>query len=111
MIYLSSGRRALELGLRQLEFKIQDKLLVPELICSAVVEPLNEIGVTPVYYPVQDDLTPNWSKTQELVDGRVKGIIMVHYFGQPQNIDDFRKFCDNHSIYLIEDNAHGYSGK
>ena len=36
---------------------------------------------------------------------------MIHYFGQPQNIFQFKDFCSKHSLVLIEDNAHGYGGK
>ena len=36
---------------------------------------------------------------------------MVHYFGQPQNIEKFTDFCRQYSLLLLEDNAHGHGGK
>ncbi len=36
---------------------------------------------------------------------------MVHYFGQPQDIDHFTRFCCQHGLFLVEDNAHGYGGE
>jgi hypothetical protein len=35
---------------------------------------------------------------------------MVHYFGQPQDIVAFQSFSNQHNLFLIEDNAHGYGG-
>ena len=35
----------------------------------------------------------------------------VHYFGNPQNIEDFVNFAKKNNLYLIEDNAHGYMGR
>ena len=37
--------------------------------------------------------------------------MMVHYFGQPQQIELFKSFCIDHNLFLIEDNAHGFGGK
>jgi hypothetical protein len=39
-----------------------------------------------------------------------KAILMVHYFGQPQDINAFQQFAQKNSLFLIEDNAHGHSG-
>ena len=35
---------------------------------------------------------------------------MVHYFGQPQDIEQYVSFCKQNELKLIEDNAHGYNG-
>ena len=43
-----------------------------------------------------------------MINDRVKGLLMVHYFGQPQEIEKFQSFCNKHGLFLIEDNAHGY---
>ena len=36
--------------------------------------------------------------------------MMVHYFGESQDISDFQIFCNKHNLFLIEDNAHGHGG-
>jgi perosamine synthetase len=63
------------------------------------------------YYPIKDDLTSNWTELSNLVDKKTKAILMVHYFGQPQDIKRFQNFCKEHNLLLIEDNAHGHGGK
>ena len=40
----------------------------------------------------------------------VKAIILVHYFGQPQELQLFHELCQENNIILIEDNAHGHGG-
>ena len=110
MTLMSSGRQALKRGLIQLGFQKQDKILVPNLICSAFLQPLKELDVSPVFYPIRECLTPDWLTTQELMTTNVKGIIMVHYFGQPQDIDKFLNFSKKHQLFLVEDNAHGHGG-
>ena len=62
------------------------------------------------YYPIKDDLTSNWAELGNLVDKKTKAILMVHYFGQPQDINKFQNFCKKHKLLLIEDNAHGHGG-
>ena len=45
-----------------------------------------------------------------MIDSNIKAIMMVHYFGQPQDIKKFQTLCNKHKILLIEDNAHGFGG-
>ena len=36
--------------------------------------------------------------------------LLVHYFGQSQDIERAKEFCGQYRIWLIEDNAHGHGG-
>ena len=107
----SHARTALKYGMKQLDLKAGDIVLIPEYICDVVLHPLQQLNLQPRYYPVKDDLSPDWSDLRNLVDNTTKALLMVHYFGQPQRIDKFRNFCDEHNLFLIEDNAHGHGGK
>ena len=75
-----------------------------------VLHPLAQLGLRHRYYSVNDGFIPNWDELENLVDERTKAIMMVHYFGQPQDIVSFQAFCERHKILLIEDNAHGHGG-
>ena len=35
---------------------------------------------------------------------------MIHFFGRPQKVNEFKKYCLKKKIFLIEDNCHGFSG-
>jgi len=73
--------------------------------------PIKQLNLQPSFYQINDDFTPVWSNLDELVNNKTKAIVMVHYFGQPQDIFAFQGFCKRFNLFLIEDNAHGYWGK
>jgi len=93
-----------------LGIKRDDYILLPDYICEVLLHPLDQLKIKYRYYSIKDDLTPNWIELQNSLCNKTKAIIMVHYFGQPQNINFFKRFCVKNNLKLIEDNAHGYGG-
>jgi hypothetical protein len=83
---------------------------LPEYICEVVLHPLDQLGLRYRYYSVDDRLVPKWNELPGLVDEQTRAIMMVHYFGQPQDIPAFQSFCNKYKLLLIEDNAHGHGG-
>ena len=110
-VEVSLARTALKLGLKALGAKRGQIVLIPDYVCDVITHPLFELGLKPVPYELGKDLSPRWSQLAKIETSNVFGIIMVHYFGQPQNIKRFQDFCRAKRIYLIEDNAHGFGGK
>ena len=109
--YFSHCRTALKFGLMHLNLKEGDVVHIPEFICDVILHPLNQLGLKYKYYPVMDDLSPDWSVLTKAIENDSKALLMVHYFGQPQNIKLFKSFCLERDLLLIEDNAHGYGGR
>ena len=86
-------------------------MLVPGYICDVVLHPLEDLGIQVKFYPVDDSFVPDWEVLETLQnDGTVHAFLLVHYFGQPQDIERARELCDHHGLWLIEDNAHGHGG-
>ncbi len=104
------ARTALKYGIRSLNLVEKDIVLVPEFVCDSVIHPLDQLKLDVRYYPVTDTLEPAWDELEILIADGAHAVLMVHYFGQPQDIQRFRSICDAHKIYLLEDNAHGFSG-
>jgi perosamine synthetase len=104
------ARTALKYGLMTAGFQPGDHLLVPDLICESLLEPLGELGIEVVYYPVCPTLEPEWHRLEELLNPQARALVVVHYFGQPQILPDCLAFCRRHGLLLIEDNAHGFGG-
>tara|TARA_B100000315_G_C14509249_1_gene556156 strand:+ start:212 stop:1324 length:1113 start_codon:yes stop_codon:yes gene_type:complete len=104
----SHSRTSLLVSLDAIQFDENSVILVPEFICNVVLAPLRQLGLKYVFYEINDQLEPIWESINKMLTFNIKAIIMVHYFGQPQNIDQYLEFCSNHNILLIEDNAHGY---
>jgi perosamine synthetase len=109
-LLFSHARVALKYGLISLNLGPKDSILVPDFICDEVLQPLRLLGISFIFYSLNDDLTPNWEHLKKQVKDHTKAIIMVHYFGQPQNINNFQNFCYKNNLFLIEDNAHGFGG-
>lgn len=104
------ARTALKYGLMASGFKSGDVLLVPDLICESVLEPLDVLGIDVTYYPVGHTLEPEWGRMEGLLTPQTRALLLVHYFGQPQPIAQSLKFCREKALLLIEDNAHGFGG-
>lgn len=108
--YFSHARTALKYGLQALGFEPNSELLIPALTCDVITHPLADLGIIPKYYKVLPSLQPDWSQLSNLVNNKTCGLMVIHYFGQPQDLEKSQNFCRIHDIKLIEDNAHGFGG-
>ena len=63
--YFSHGRTALKYGLLSLGLKPGDEILIPDYICDVVLHPLKSLGLKHQFYPVLDDLSPNWDELEK----------------------------------------------
>ena len=110
ILRVTSGRVALALGMQHVGVGADTKVLVPAFHCLAMVLPIAWLGGTPVYYRVNNDLSPDFDDLERKIDDRVRCIIAVHYFGFPTDIEKLTEFASRHSISLIEDCAHAFFG-
>lgn len=111
-VLFGNARTALKFGLIAIGLKTGDAVLVPEYICDILLHPLEVLGLQPVFYAVDDLLSPDWSSLDDAARApAARAVVMLHYFGQPANVPRFQKFCWEHNLLLVEDNAHGYGGR
>ena len=110
-LLVASARTALMLALRELQLDPARRILVPEFVCDVVVDAIRQCGLAPRYYSTTRNLVPDWEALEVMAAERsCSALVMVHYFGQPQDVTQFRAFCGRHDLVLIEDNAHGHGG-
>jgi hypothetical protein len=108
---VGNARAALQLGIREFNFPVGARVLCPNYICAVVKDSLSAVDLEPIFYTIDDSFLPDWDAlTAAVVKAKPVAILMVHYFGQPQEIDKFIQFSKKHSLILIEDNAHGHGG-
>ncbi|MBV5311334.1 DegT/DnrJ/EryC1/StrS family aminotransferase [Chromatium okenii] len=110
IVHVRSGRYAIALALKQAGIGCGDGVLLPAYHCLAMVEPLLLAGINPIYYPINADLSINLSEIEKRA-AEVKAIIVVHYFGFPQDFRPIRNLADRLGLILIEDCAHACFGK
>lgn len=106
--YYAYCRHALKNALLILNIKAGDNILLPSFICKDLLSSIHSVAAIPKFYTVNESL--------EIIEEpenlpAAKAIIAVNFFGFPQNLDKFKKYCQLTGAYLIEDNAHGFLSK
>jgi len=114
-ITVSNGSVALEIALKSLNLKKNDKVIVTPrsfIISASCVLNLN---LTPIFSDVDNNGNLSIEGIKKVYNKDVKAIIVVHLNGLSCDMDPICKFVKKNNIYLIEDcsQAHGavYKGK
>jgi len=102
--YFRLARHALEEVFRCIQLVPGDRVLLPGFICRDLLAPVYAVGAVPVYYDIGIDMNP----LELPVIDRVRAVLAVNYFGFPQDLLLFRRYCATYGVVLIEDNAHGF---
>jgi perosamine synthetase len=111
-----NGTVALHLALVALGVGPGDEVIVPTLTFIASANAVAYCGATPVFVDVEpDSWTIDASRIQEKITARTRGIIVVHLYGHPCDLDPILSLAQRHNLFVIEDaaEAHGaeYKGK
>lgn len=103
--YFSLARHALVALFRVLGIGLGARVLLPEYICRDLLASIHAVGAIVDYYPVDSRLAPAGAPEKW---PRADAVIMVNYFGFPQDPMPFERYRDRCGAILIEDNAHGF---
>ena len=79
--YWHSGRAATYQGIRCLGLGSGARVLVPAYACGAEVDALVKAGMTPDYYHVSPDLSPDLDHVEALLAEPAQALLVTHYFG------------------------------
>ena len=94
------ARTAFKVGLQLLKCQAGQIILLPDFLCNVVWHPLYNLGLKVITYSLSDDLEPNWDELEKIVSrGKIFALLMVHYFGQPQNIEKYNNFCKKKKFF------------
>jgi len=102
--FFSLGRFAMREALHHCGVGPDDRVMLPSFICRDVLASIAELKARVVYYEVDEQLKPVSIDPTTTA----KAIVAVNYFGFPQNLELFNKYCALTGASLIEDNAHGF---
>ena len=109
--YFNYGRSAFKYGLLSYNLNTKRKILIPDFICNEITNALDELSIPYIFYNLKDNLKPDWEELKKIKVSKCSAILMVHYFGNSQNIEKYINYAKENNLILIEDNAHGFSGK
>lgn len=110
VVFTTSGRAAIYQALMQLQLPTNSLVLIPTYHCPTMVAPIICAHLRPTFYGIGPDGLPDLHSINVDIAGKVKAMIVAHYFGLPQSLAKVRSWCDRHDITLIEDCAHCFFG-
>lgn len=109
---VSSGRRALCIGLKSLGIGKGDEVILPAFTTDIVPMVIRETGAVPIPADVNlDDYNMNQDSVLERITNRTKAILTVHTFGCPSDLKALKEICKDHDLFLIEDAAPAFGAK
>lgn len=113
---VGNGLDALMLALKALGVSNGDEIIVPSNTYIATALAVTYVGATPVF--VEPDIRTyniNPANIEAAITEKTKGIMPVHLYGQPCDMDPIIEIAKNHALFVVEDcaQAHGatYKGK
>jgi len=111
--FVTSGRVAIALALREMGVGPGDAVLVPSYHCASMIEPVVWAGATPLFYRIRPDTTVDLDDiaAKHGAAGNVKALLATNYYGFHQPLPALRAFCDARGIRLLEDCAHSFLGE
>ena len=70
------------------------------------VAPIVQYGAVPVFVDVAiPQYNVDVSQLEQAMSPRTKAVVLAHTMGNPFDVEAVRRFCDEHSLWLIEDNC------
>lgn len=104
------ARNAIYYALETLNIPRGAHVLLPAYLCRAAVEPFEFSGALVEFYSVNRSCEPDLREIEAKIMPETAVVLVCHYFGFPQRIEQVRELCDRHAIALIEDCAHVLTG-
>ncbi len=91
--------------------KSGDEILVPSLTAFPSIEPMIHVGAKPIFCDIDDTYTIDLADAAKRITKRTVGILPVHLYGRPANIDGILKLAEDHGLWVIEDCAQSHGAK
>jgi perosamine synthetase len=101
-----NGTVALHLALLLRDLRPGDEVIVPSLTYIATANAVRYLGAEPVFVDIDPEtwcLDP--SKIESAITRRTRGIIAVHLYGHPADMDEINHIAAVHGLWVVEDAA------
>jgi dTDP-4-amino-4,6-dideoxygalactose transaminase len=106
-IAICNGTIALEIAIRACE--LSGEVIIPSFTFIATAHALQWQKITPVFCDI-DPSTHNIDprRIEQMITPRTTGIIGVHLWGKPCNVDALTEIAKKHNLKLLFDTAHAF---
>jgi len=107
--YFTYSREALIEILKFNKISSGDEILLPNYLCSTVIENIFSITENIKYYTINDSLSYSKSEVSGLISNKTRLIIFVDYFGVETRVDkDLELELKNNKIIIVKDSSHSF---
>jgi len=110
-VALNSGTDALIFALKSLNIKDGDEVITVSNSFIATANAIVEVGATPIFVDINDDLLMNTSIIEKVITDKTKAIIPVHLMGHVCDMDKILEIAKKHNLEVIEDAAQSVGSK
>ncbi|MBI2435586.1 MAG: dTDP-4-amino-4,6-dideoxygalactose transaminase [Candidatus Hydrogenedentes bacterium] len=108
----TSCTHALEMAAMLLDIAPGDEVIVPSFTFVTTVSAFVLRGAVPIFVDIRPDtLNVDEAQLEARITARTKAIVVVHYAGVACEMDPILEIANRHGVRVIEDNAHGLTGK
>jgi perosamine synthetase len=111
-VAVSSGTAGLHLGLLAVGVGPGDEVIVPSFTFAATANSVALTGATPVFADIEPDyfcLDP--AAVEAVVTSRTRGIMPVHLYGHPADMDAIAGVAAEHGLAVYEDAAQAHGAR
>lgn len=83
-----------------------DEVITVSCGFPTTVAPIFQYGAIPVFLDVNiPSYNMDITKLSEALSDKTKAVFIAHTLGNPFDLETIKKFCDEHNLWLIEDNC------
>jgi dTDP-4-amino-4,6-dideoxygalactose transaminase len=104
---VSSATDAMQVGLAALGVKAGDEIITTAMTFCSTVHVIEHLGARPVLVDVEPDtLCLDPRAVERAVTAKTKGILPVHIYGHPCDMDPLLDLAASRGLFVLEDAAH-----
>ena len=103
VIATSSGTGSLQCCLAALGIGAGDEVIVPGYTFISSISSIPLSNAVPVLAEIDESLTIDPAKIEELISPQTKAIMAVHMLGNPCDLDAIMAIAKKHDLFVIED--------
>ncbi len=110
VVAVNNGTAALILPLLALDLQPGDEIITVSHTFIATAEAISFVGARPVFVDVDPHYyTMDPAQIESRITERTRGILPVHLYGQPADMDPILEIAERHGLFVLEDacQAHG----
>jgi dTDP-4-amino-4,6-dideoxygalactose transaminase len=108
----ANGTGTLEMGIRAMDLEVGDEIILPAYTYVASATSILQNNLVPVFVDIHPDtynIDPD--RIGEAITSKTRAIMVVHFGGQPADMDRIMAIARKHKLAVIEDAAHAHGCK